>query len=135
MKNLLFLCTGNSCRSQIAEGFGKQLLADKFVVYSAGTNPQGVNPRAVETMAEIGIDISSQTSDALDIKLLNQMDLVITLCGDAAETCPLTPPSIEKRHWDIPDPARFQGTPEEARQHFREVRDDIRRRIEELAAQ
>ncbi len=135
MKKLLFLCTGNSCRSQIAEGFGKTLLADKFTVYSAGTNPHGINPWAIETMSEIGIDISRQTSDALDVKMLNEMDLIITLCGDAAESCPLTPPHIEKRHWDIPDPARFQGSEQETRQHFREVRDDIRRRIEGLAAE
>ncbi|MBC7324198.1 MAG: arsenate reductase (thioredoxin) [Moorella sp. (in: Bacteria)] len=131
-KKVLFLCTGNSCRSQMAEGFAKVLGKDKWEVHSAGTNPAGVNPRAVRVMAEAGIDISGQSSKAVDPDLLNSADFVVTLCGDAAESCPLTPPSVRRLHWPLEDPARATGTEEEIMASFRAVRDEIKRRVEAL---
>ena len=90
-KTLYFLCTGNSCRSQIAEGFGKQILGESFDVYSAGIEAHGLNPKAVKAMNEVGVDISGQTSELIDPEILNNADYVITLCGDANDNCPVTP--------------------------------------------
>lgn len=132
-RKVMFLCTGNSCRSQMAEGFAKAFFGDTWEVYSAGIEPVGINPRAIEVMREVGIDISNQTSDPIDPELLRQMDLVVTLCGDAEERCPLTPPRVKRIHWPLADPARARGTEEEIMAKFREVRDEIRRRVEELA--
>ncbi|HHY47303.1 MAG TPA: arsenate reductase (thioredoxin) [Firmicutes bacterium] len=129
---ILFLCTGNSCRSQMAEGFAKAIGGDAWEVYSAGLEPAGLNPRAVEVMREVGIDISSQTSDPIDPGLLARVDLVVTLCGDAEERCPVTPPHVKRIHWPLPDPAKATGTEDEIMRKFREVRDDIRQRVQEL---
>ncbi len=134
-KKILFLCTGNSARSQMAEGFLKTYGAKRYEVFSAGTAPVGVNPRAVVVMSEIGIDISSQTSDALDKELLGKIDLLITLCGDARENCPFVPVKVEKRHWPLEDPARAEGTDEEVLEQFRKVRDQIKTYVSELAAE
>ncbi|KFK77168.1 arsenate reductase [Bacillus spizizenii] len=95
-KTIYFLCTGNSCRSQMAEGWGKEYLGDKWNVYSAGIEAHGLNPNAVKAMKEAGIDISNQTSDIIDPNILNNADLVITLCGDAADKCPMTPPHVKR---------------------------------------
>lgn len=130
---IMFLCTGNSCRSQMAEGIANNLYGDRIKAYSAGINPAGfVHPKAIEVMKEIGIDISNYKSKMIDHELLNQMDYVITLCGDAEETCPMTPPNIKRLHWGLPDPAKAQGTEEEVLNVFREVRDEIKKRIEGL---
>lgn len=133
-KKVMFLCTGNSCRSQMAEGFAKAFLGDVWEVYSAGIEPVGVNPRAIEVMREVGIDISNQTSDPIDPELLKQMDLVITLCGDAEEKCPLTPPNVKRIHWPLPDPVKARRTDEEILMEFRKVRDEIGRLVRETLA-
>ncbi|MDR0199807.1 MAG: arsenate reductase (thioredoxin) [Streptococcaceae bacterium] len=123
MKKLYFLCTGNSCRSQIAEGFGQKYLADRYEVRSAGVETHGLNPDAVTVMAEVGIDISSYTSKRIDLDYFNAADLIITLCGDARDKCPMIPAGHEHRHWDLPDPAR------QSLDVFRQVRDDIEQYI------
>ena len=128
-KTIYFLCTGNSCRSQMAEGFAKKILGDRFNVYSAGIEAHGLNPKAVEVMKEKGIDISKQTSDVIDPKILNKADYVITLCGDANDKCPMTPPHVNRQHWGFDDPAKATGTEEEKWAVFRRVRDQIKERI------
>ncbi|MGE5817352.1 MAG: ATP-binding protein, partial [Deltaproteobacteria bacterium] len=133
-QSILFLCTGNSCRSQMAEGFARQLAPDGTVFYSAGTAPREIHPLAIQVMKEIGIDISVQHSKGLEEIPLDHVDLLITLCGDAAETCPSLPAKIERRHWALRDPALAQGTPEEILAIFRAVRDQIRVKVEALLA-
>jgi len=132
-KILYFLCTGNSCRSQMAEGFAKKYLGDRFEVYSAGIEAHGLNPMAVKVMAEKGIDISAQTSDVIDPELLAKADYVITLCGDANDRCPATPPNVTREHWGFDDPAKATGTEEERLAVFRRVRDEIEARIKRFA--
>lgn len=134
-KIVLFLCTGNSARSQMAEGFLKVLGAGQFEVFSAGIAPVGINPRAVQVMQEAGIDISNQTSDAINRELLDQVDLLITLCGDARESCPVVPTRVEKRHWALEDPARAEGSDDDIIAKFREIRDMIKAYVEELVAE
>jgi len=129
---VLFLCTGNSARSQMAEGLLKHYGSDRFSVKSAGIAPVGVNPLAVEVMHEIGIDISMQTSDPISRELLNETNLLITLCGDARENCPVVPVKVEKQHWPLEDPARAEGTKEEMLEQFRKIRDQIRVYVEQL---
>ena len=133
MRKIYFLCTGNSCRSQIAEGYGKAILpTDEFEIKSAGIEQHGLNPRAVQVMAEAGIDISTQTSDLIDMDYFNQADLIITLCGDAKDKCPVIPKGIKHVHWDLEDPAKATGTEEEIINKFREIRDDIKSRVANL---
>ena len=132
-KIIYFLCTGNSCRSQMAEGFGKRLLGDRYEVYSGGIEAHGLNPKAVKAMAEKGIDIANQTSDMLDPHLLHRADYVITLCGDANDKCPVTPPHVTRYHWGLDDPAKAAGTEEEKWQVFQRVRDEIEQRIVQFA--
>lgn len=134
-KRVLFLCTGNSARSQMAEGFLKALGGSVFVVSSAGTVPVGVNPLAVKAMDEVNVDISSQTSDAVSADLLANIDLLITLCGDARENCPFVPVKVEKRHWPLEDPARAEGSEEDKLQRFRVIRNEIKGYVEELIAE
>jgi arsenate reductase len=134
-KKIVFVCTGNSCRSQMAEGFARYLGGDRWEVHSAGTSPQGVNPRAVRAMVEAGVDISGQRSKAIAPGLLESADIVVTLCGDAEEKCPLTPPSVRRLHWPLEDPARATGTEEEIMARFRAVRDEIRQRVAALIAE
>lgn len=133
-KRIAFLCTGNSCRSQMAEGWAKALAGDRWEVYSAGIEAHGVNPRAVAVMAEAGVDISGQTSKTIDFKRLLRQDIIITLCGDAEEHCPVTPPTALKLHWSLPDPPRASGAEDEIIARFRAVRDDIRDRVKALIA-
>ncbi len=128
---VLFLCTGNSCRSQMAEGWLRHLGGDRFEVFSAGIEAHGLNPRAVAVMREAGVDISGQRSEVLDPALLKKIDLVITVCGHADEHCPAVPASCEKQHWPFDDPAKATGTEEEIMAEFRRVRDEIRAHIEE----
>jgi len=129
---ILFLCTGNSCRSQMAEGFARHYGGGFLEVYSAGISPVGVNPRAVAVMKEVGIDISGQTSKSLDMNILGDFDFIITLCGDARESCPVVPAKVEKRHWPLEDPARAEGTEAEIMDKFRAVRDQISCLVHEL---
>ncbi|WP_040850372.1 arsenate reductase (thioredoxin) [Planococcus halocryophilus] len=132
-KIIYFLCTGNSCRSQMAEGWAKLHLATEWDVYSAGIEAHGLNPNAVKAMNEVGIDISTQTSDIIDEDLLNRADFIVTLCGDAADKCPVTPAHIRREHWGFEDPAKAQGTEEEKWTVFQTVRDAIGTRIESFA--
>ncbi|MBI3724335.1 arsenate reductase ArsC [bacterium] len=132
---VLFLCTGNSCRSQIAEGFGRKLLREGTVVLSAGTKPQGVNPNAVAIMKDAGVDISQQRSKHLS-EIPRSVDLVITLCESAAAECPSGAfPHAQREHWPIDDPASARGSPEEVREAFGKCRDEIERRVAALARQ
>lgn len=131
-KSIYFLCTGNSCRSQMAEGWAKRFLADEWNVYSAGIEAHGLNPNAVKAMKEVGIDISNQTSDTIDRVLLNNADFVVTLCGDAADKCPTTPPHVKRAHWGFEDPAKAVGTEEEKWAFFQRVRDEIAERIKKF---
>lgn len=132
-KKIYFLCTGNSCRSQMAEGWAKKHLAEEWEVYSAGIEAHGLNPKAVKAMNEVGIDITNQTSDIIDSELLNSADFVVTLCGDAADKCPMTPAHVRREHWGFEDPAKAQGTEEEKWTVFQTVRDSIGTRIETFA--
>jgi len=132
-KTLYFLCTGNSCRSQMAEGWGKEILGDEWQVLSAGIEAHGLNPNAVKAMNEVDIDISNQTSDIIDLDILNNADFVVTLCGDAADKCPMTPPHVKRDHWGFTDPAKAEGTDEEKWTVFQNVRDEIGARIREFA--
>lgn len=131
---IYFLCTGNSCRSQMAEGWGHKYLDDQFEVYSAGIEAHGVNPKAIEAMKEAGVDISDQESKTINLERLNQADYVITLCGDAEERCPMTPPHVKRDHWGFEDPAKAEGTEEEKWEVFRRVRNGIEDRIKQFAA-
>ena len=127
-KSILFLCTGNSCRSQIAEGFGKQYLSE-FNISSAGTEAHGINPNAVKTMHAVGIDISKQQSTKINLSKLNKYDLIITLCGDANDQCIMFNNDIEHIHWDIKDPAKIKGSKEEILNGFSRIRDEILEKI------
>ena len=129
---VLFVCSGNSCRSQMAEGWLRALSAGSMAANSAGISPQGQNPRAIAVMAEAGVDISRQSSKELTPDHLTWADLVITVCGDAEENCPLLPPGTRKEHWPLTDPAKATGGEDEILAVFRASRDDIRRRVADL---
>ena len=128
-KGILFLCTGNSCRSQMAEGFAKKILAKNLKIFSAGIEPKRIHPMAVKVMQEVGIDISKQESKNISEIPLDKINIVITLCGDAAERCPIFPGKVERIHWEIDDPAKAQGSEEEITQAFRKIRDNIKSHI------
>ncbi|WP_043929630.1 arsenate reductase (thioredoxin) [Bacillus sp. EB01] len=133
-KTIYFLCTGNSCRSQMAEGWAKNYLnSNEWEVKSAGLEAHGLNPNAVKAMKEAGVDISTHTSDVIDPDILNNADLVVTLCGHAADHCPVTPPHVKKEHWGFDDPAKAEGTDDEKWAFFQRVRDEIRDRIKTFA--
>ncbi len=137
--HLLFLCTGNSCRSQMAEGWaralGRQNAYDWLAVESAGIESHDKNPRAIAVMQEAMIDISSQESTKLADEMLNRVDLVVTVCGHADEHCPVLPAGTRKIHWPLDDPAKAEGTEEEIMKVFKVSRDDIRWRVTELLAE
>jgi arsenate reductase len=128
-QQILILCTGNSARSQMAEGLLREMAGDRYDVFSAGNKPSVVNPLAIEAMHELGIDISGQRSKHLDEYLKQPFDYVITVCDQAAETCPLFPGRAERIHWSFPDPAAVQGTHEERLEVFRRTRDSIATRL------
>lgn len=135
--NLLFLCTGNSCRSQMAEGWARHFASDTFVsdkwqVQSARIESHGKNPRAIAVMQEAGVDISAQESTQLTPEMLNAADYVVTVCGHADQHCPTLPAGTQKEHWPLDDPARAQGSEDGIMMAFRQSRDDIQRRVEEL---
>jgi arsenate reductase len=129
---VLFICTHNSARSQMAEGFLRHLAGDRFEVASAGTEARGVHPDAVSVMAERGIDISGHTSKTLERFLGEPWETVVTVCDDAAEACPVFPGAGERLHWSLADPSAVTGTDEERLTAFREVRDEIEQRIGKL---
>lgn len=129
-KGILFLCTGNSCRSQMAEGFAKKMLLKNMKIFSAGLEPKGVHPMAIKVMQEVGIDISQQKSKNISEIPLDKINMVITLCGDAAERCPIFPGKVKKIHWELEDPAKAQGSQEEIIKIFQKVRDKIKSYME-----
>lgn len=132
-KLVYFLCTGNSCRSQMAHGWLNALAGDKYKVRSAGLEAHGLNPRAVQVMKEAGVDISHHTSDVIDPEILKRADYIITLCGHANDNCPVVSnPKAERWHWGFDDPAKATGTEEEIMDQFRTVRDAIKARIEQF---
>ena len=126
MKRILILCTGNSCRSQIAEGYMSYFAGDKAKVYSAGIETHGVNPKAITVMKEDGIDISRHTSNNIDEYRNIDFDYVITVCDNARERCPFFPSKAKKFHQNFPDPAKAAGSNEEIMDEFRKVRDMIK---------
>ncbi|WP_299287913.1 arsenate reductase ArsC [uncultured Mucilaginibacter sp.] len=126
MKNILVLCTGNSCRSQLAEGYLRYFSDGKARIYSAGIETHGVNPKAIEVMAEDGIDISQHTSNHVDEYADIPFDDVITVCDNANEACPFFPGNVKRFHQNFPDPAKAQGSPEEVLDEFRKVRNLIK---------
>lgn len=133
MFRIMFLCTGNTCRSQMAEGFARELGRGIIEACSAGVNPAGsVHPMAIAVMKESGIDISGQTSKGIDAGVLGKMDMVITLCGNAEQSCPMTPLRIKREHWPVEDPVKAMGTGENVMREFRKARDEIRQRIGNL---
>ena len=130
-QRVLFLCTHNSARSQMAEGLLRSLGADRFEAFSAGTEATGVRPLAIRAMAELGIDIAMQESKTLDRYLAERFDKVITVCDDANEACPFFYGARERLHWSFPDPSKATGTKEDQLAVYREVRDAIQSRIEQ----
>ncbi len=129
-RRVLFLCTHNSARSQMAEGLLRHLAADRFEVYSAGTEATSVRPEAIEVMAELGVDISGQQSKTIDGYLDEPFDYVVTVCDDANEACPVFPGAKNRLHWSFRDPSQSTGSDEERLRAFRGVRDEILARIE-----
>jgi arsenate reductase (thioredoxin) len=127
---VLFLCTGNAARSQMAEGLLRHLAGDRFEVFSAGTHPVGLHPLAVEAMQDLGADISGHRSKHMSEFSDQKFEFVITVCDRAKDSCPRWPHAATVLHWSFEDPASVQGTPEELRRSFRKVRDEIRGQIE-----
>jgi arsenate reductase len=132
---VLFLCTGNSCRSQMAEGFLRSYGGDQYEAHSAGTEPSAVNPLAVDVMREVGIDISGHRSKNVTEYLGQHFPIVITVCDNAAEHCPIFPGPCIRKHWPFEDPAKSIGTDEARLKVFRRVRDEISTRIQSWIAE
>ena len=133
--HILYLCTGNSCRSQMAEGWTRQLGGNAFSVESAGIEAHGKNPRAIAVMRESGVDISGQESTIVDDGMLQRADFVVTVCGHADEQCPVLPAGTKKVHWPLSDPARASGSEEQIMAEFRATRDEVKHRVESLLTQ
>jgi len=129
---IFFVCTGNSARSQMAEGFARHLGQGRVEALSAGMEPSRLNPYAVKVMRVRGIDISEQQSKAFDWDLARRMDMVVTVCGNADERCPVLPAEVKRLHWPLEDPAAAKGTDSEVLAKFREIRDQIEERVREL---
>ncbi len=134
-KNILVLCTGNSCRSQLAEGYLKLFAGEKATIYSAGIETHGVNPRAIKTMAEDGVDISMHTSNHADEYADINFDFIITVCDNAKENCPYFPSKAVRFHYNFPDPAKAQGTEAEIMNEFRTVRNQIKTYCQQFVAE
>ncbi len=134
MKKVLVLCTGNSCRSQIAEAYLRHFAGEKAEIYSAGIETHGVNPRAISAMKEDGIDISQHTSNNIDEYVNIDFDFVITVCDNAKERCPFFPTKAKKFHQNFPDPAKATGTEEAILEQFREVRQMIKSYSQEFVS-
>ncbi len=133
--HILYLCTGNSCRSQIAEGWTRILGADGIGVESAGIEAHGKNPRAIAVMKEAGVDISGQESTIVTAEMLQRADVVVTVCGHADEQCPALPPGVRKVHWPLTDPAKATGSEEDIMSVFRATREDVKHRVQKLLSQ
>ena len=123
---ILFLCTGNSCRSQMAEGWANHLGSEWLEARSAGIEAHGKNPRAIRVMAEAGVDVSGQESTRVTDDMIRRADVVVTVCGHADEHCPVLPPGVKKIHWPLSDPAKATGTDDEILTVFRATRDEVR---------
>jgi arsenate reductase len=132
MMNILFLCTGNSCRSQMAEGWARHMVGSNHDIQSAGIEAHGKNPRAIAVMAEVGIDISGQESTRLTEQMLQEADVLVTVCGHADEHCPALPPGKKKIHWPLTDPAKATGSEDEIMAEFRATRDEVSERVVDL---
>ncbi len=130
--NILFLCTGNACRSQMAEGWARELGQGSVSVASAGIVAHGKNPRAISVMKEAGVDISGQPSTKLTDEILNNADLLVTVCGHADQHCPITPSTVRRIHWPLEDPAKATGSEDQIMDVFRATRDDIKQRVQHL---
>jgi arsenate reductase (thioredoxin) len=128
-KKVLFLCTGNSCRSQMAEGYLRHFAGEKYEVYSAGLEPSKVNPNAIRVMKEDNVDISSFTSEDIKTFLNEDFDYIITVCDNAKESCPYFPANVKRIHWSFEDPADATGSEEKVLTVFRKVRDQIKKKI------
>src|SRR5579884_2002888 len=139
MKKILFLCANNATRSQMAEGMARKMLADRFEIYSAGIQPLALNPLAVKTMNEIGIDISQQKSKSINQVPWKEMDIIVTLCGTSSKSLPSLPPTIQRLQWSVPDPVTmtshygFKSSAEGKQMAFKEVREMLQKRMEEFA--
>jgi arsenate reductase len=133
-KRVLILCTGNSARSQMAEGMLRRIAGDRFDVYSAGTIASFVRPQAIRAMEEIGIDIGSRRSKSVDEFAGQSFDYVITVCDNAKQNCPIFPGKTERIHWSFDDPAEATGSEDDVMSVFRRVRDEIRQRLRDFAA-
>jgi len=131
-KNIIFICTGNACRSQIAHGLLQNLAKDRFNVFSAGSHPSRVHLMSIKVMEEIGIDISHHKSDHVDEYLDKEIDIVITVCDNANKLCPIFPGNVERLHWSIDDPFRGWDYNENQMESFRKTREEIKERILEF---
>ena len=131
-KKIIFICTGNACRSQIAEGLMRNLASDKFEVYSAGSHPIKVHPAAITVMKEIGIDISYHTSDPISIFINKSMDIVVTVCDNANKACPVFPGRVDRIHWSVKDPFKNLDSSIEDLVDFRKIRDELTEKIKIL---
>ena len=126
---ILFVCTGNACRSQMAEGWARHFGGEQVAVASAGIEAHGINPKAVAVMQEAGVDISTQTSQRIDPKMVSETNIVVTVCDHAKNSLPPLPESCRQYHWSLPDPAKAVGTKKQIAQQFRNVRDDLKQRV------
>ena len=131
-EKIIFICTGNACRSQIAEGLMRHLAGDKFEVYSAGLNPKRVHSAAIIVMRELGIDISSNTSDPISLFINKDIDIVVTVCDNANKACPVFPGRVERIHWSVKDPFKNWDSTTKDLVDFRKTRDDLAERIKNL---
>ncbi len=129
-KGILFLCTGNSCRSQMAEGFARNILLEDVKIFSTGTDQNEIHPVAIKVMQEVGIDISEQKSKNLWEIPVDKISIVVTLCGDAAERCPVFPGEVKKINWILKNPVKTTGNEEEIINEFRKIRDKIKTYLE-----
>jgi arsenate reductase len=132
LTRVLFLCTGNSCRSQMAEGYAKALGQGMLEAQSAGLEAHGKNPRAITVMTEDNVDISAQESTRLSDAMLQWADMVVTVCGHADEHCPVLPLGMRKKHWPLEDPAKASGSEAAIMATFRKVRDEVKQRVSDL---
>ncbi len=128
-EKIIFICTGNACRSQIAEGILRSMAGDKFDVFSAGSHPTKVHPMSIKVMKEIGIDITSHTSDPISNFLNENIDIVVTVCNNADKACPVFPGKVERIHWRIKDPFKGWGSDRDDLDNFTRTRDDLNERI------
>tara|TARA_Y100000817_G_C16545744_1_gene406540 strand:- start:121 stop:546 length:426 start_codon:yes stop_codon:yes gene_type:complete len=128
-EKIIFICTGNACRSQIAEGILRSMAGDKFDVFSAGSHPTKVHPMSIKVMKEIGIDITSHTSDPISNFLKENIDIVVTVCNNADKACPVFPGKVERIHWRIKDPFKGWGSDRDDLVNFTRTRDDLNERI------